>query len=69
MNSFGEDYYYEHSYTELENQTREEWQIRVEGQLSNIGLKLNVTSYEELQSFIKQELQGWEPEEDDYFDE
>lgn len=69
VNSFGEDYYYEHSYTELENQTREEWQIRVEGQLSNIGLKLNVTSYEELQSFIKQELQGWEPEEDDYFDE
>jgi len=62
--SFGNDFYYEQSYVELDRMTREEWQIRVEGQLCNLGMKLQVTSYEELRSFIKQELADWTPEEE-----
>lgn len=66
--SFGNDFYYERSYAALDEMTREEWQIRVEGQLSNVGMQLRVTSYDELRSFIKNELADWTPEEVDYIE-
>lgn len=66
--SFGNEFYLEQSYAKLESQTREEWKIRVEGQLSNVGMQLNVTDYEELRRFIKQELGDWKPKEE-AFDE
>lgn len=55
-NLFGKDYYAAKTMQEMLLQTREEWQTRIEGQLCSANEKLNVTPYEELQSFIRQEL-------------
>lgn len=62
--SFGNDFYVEQTYSALANQTREQWQIRVEGQLCNTGMQLNVTDYDALRTFIMQELGDWHPQED-----
>ena len=62
--SFGNDFYVEQTYSALANQTREQWQIRVEGQLCNTGMQLNVTDYDTLRTFIMQELGDWYPQED-----
>ena len=59
IHSFGKDYYLEKSLAELRSQTREQWQLRIEGQLFNSGVHLNVTGFDELQSFIQQELGEW----------
>ena len=40
----------------LINMSGQEWKTRIEGQICNTGPKLNITSYEELRSFIKEEL-------------
>ena len=63
--SFGNDYYIEQTYSALANQTREQWQIRVEGQLCNTGMQLNVTDYDTLRNFIMDELGDWKPQEDE----
>ena len=63
--SFGNDYYAEQTYSALANQTREQWQIRVEGQLCNTGMQLNVTDYDTLREFIMVELGDWKPQEDE----
>ena len=62
--SFGKDCYLEKTLTELSHLTKEEWQIRLDGQLCSTGKKLNVTPYEELKAFIQQELGDlfWEDE-------
>jgi hypothetical protein len=63
--NFGKDYYWEeHSLAELAAQSESEWKLRLEGQLFETGTKLNVTSFEELRSYIKQELQGFTPQEE-----
>lgn len=54
--NFGQDYYLEKTQRELSELTKEQWQTRIEGQLCAASNKLNVTSYEELRSFIQQEL-------------
>jgi hypothetical protein len=36
--------------------TKEQWKTRIEGQLCAAGDKLNVTPYEELREFIKEQL-------------
>ena len=41
---------------ELRNLTRQEWQTRLSGQMVSTGTELQVTSYEELRSFIQEEL-------------
>jgi hypothetical protein len=61
--SFGKNYYLEKSLAELRAQTREQWQLRIEGQLYNSGVQLNVTDYDELQGFIQQYLGDWYPQE------
>ena len=63
--AFGNDYYIEQTYSALANQTREQWQIRVEGQLCNTGMQLNVTDYDTLRNFIMDELGDWKPQEDE----
>ena len=63
--SFGNDFYVEQTYSALADQTREQWQIRVEGQLCNTGMQLNVTDYDTLRAFILQELGDWRPQEDE----
>jgi len=61
--TFGNDFYLERPFSVLAKQTREEWQLHVEGQLCNIGMKLHVTDYDTLRSFIQQELGDWKPQE------
>ena len=41
---------------ELANQTREQWKIRIDGQLFNSGRRLSITPYDELKAFIQEEL-------------
>ena len=52
----GNEYYVEKSMTELRNLSRQEWQTRLAGQMVNTGTELQVTPYEELRSFIQEEL-------------
>ena len=54
----GNGYYVEKSMTELRNLTRQEWQTRLAGQMVSTGTELQVTSYDELRSFIQEELGG-----------
>lgn len=54
--SIGNEYYVEKSMTELRNLTRQEWKTRLAGQMVSTGSELQVTSYEELRSFIQEEL-------------
>ena len=63
LHAFGKDFYLEKSLSELRVQTKEQWQLRIEGQLFNSGVHLNVTGYDELKSFIQQELGDWSPQE------
>ena len=62
--SFGKDFYLEKSLADLTHLSKEEWQIRIEGQLCRTGKQLQVTPYEELKSFIQEELGElfWEEE-------
>ena len=53
------------SLTDVDSQTREEWQLRLDGQLYNVGRKLNVTDYEVLKTYIKSYLGDWKPQEVD----
>lgn len=62
--NFGQDYYVEKTQRELYELTKEQWQTRIEGQMCSSGEKLNVTPYEKLRSFIKQELGEFFKEED-----
>ncbi|MBR1810032.1 MAG: recombinase family protein [Clostridia bacterium] len=55
--TFGEQFYlHELTMTELARQSEKEWSLRLNGRLFETGKRLNVTSYEELSSYIKQEL-------------
>lgn len=57
--TFGKQYYlHEQTLAELENQSEDEWKLRIEGQLYETGKKLNVTGYEDLRLYIKNELSG-----------
>lgn len=57
--SFGKSYYFhERSVEELENQSELDWQLRIQGQLFETGKKINVTPFEELRRYIRQELSG-----------
>ena len=67
--SFGNDFYVEQTYSELASQTREQWRIRVEGQLCNTGMQLNVTDYDTLRTFIMQELGDWFPQEEKQYEQ
>lgn len=59
--SFGKQFYaQEKSVIELQRQSEADWMLRLEGQLFETGNKLHVTGFEELRSFITQELQGVE---------
>lgn len=53
---FGQEYYTAKTLQEMVLQTKEQWQMRMEGQLCITGEKLNVTPYDELRTFIRQEL-------------
>ena len=55
--NFGKQYYlHEQTLEELNSQSEADWKLRIEGQLIETGKKINVTSFDELQNYIKQEL-------------
>ena len=59
LSTFGKQFYvHEQTLVALENQNEEDWKLRLEGRLFETANKLNVTSFEVLQEFIKKELKG-----------
>lgn len=57
MSNFGKPFYlHEQTLKELAEQKETDWQLRLEGQLFEVGKKLNVTSFEELKEYISSEL-------------
>lgn len=66
--AFGREYFYELSLSALNHLTRDEWKLRIEGQLCSTGTSLHVTDFEELRIFIAQELRDtsiWEDRHDE----
>ena len=62
--SFGKPYYlHEQTLAALANQSESDWKIRMEGQLFETGKQIRVTGFEELQTYIKQEINGITPQE------
>jgi hypothetical protein len=62
--SFGKQYYlHEQSLAVIENQSENDWKLRLEGQLFKTGKKIAVTGFEELKQYIKHELSGVTPQE------
>ena len=63
--SFGREYYFDqHDAKSLSEQSKDEWKLRLQGQLFKTGKELKVTSFEEIKSYITQELDGINIEED-----
>ena len=54
--TFGTEYYVEKTQRELPQLTKEQWQTCIEGRMCATGERLNVTLYEELKAFIREEL-------------
>ncbi len=66
--AFGREYFYELSLSALNHLTRDKWKLRIEGQLCSTGTTLHVTDFEELRTFIAQELRDtsiWEDRHDE----
>ena len=64
ITSFGKQFYlHEQTLAALENMTKSDWELRMEGQLFETGKRLNVTGYDELKKYITQELGGVMPQE------
>ena len=62
--TFGKEFYlHEQSLSALERMTKDDWELRIEGQLYDTGKKLNVTGFDELRRYIMQELGGVMPQE------
>lgn len=61
---FGNSYYAELAMSDLYTQTKEQWQLRIEGQLVQIGSQLNITPYEELKAFVQGEIGDLQVEEE-----
>lgn len=61
--AFGKEFLYEQSFSALRAMTKEQWRLRLEGQLFSTHTELHVTGYEELRAYIDEHLQGidiWE---------
>jgi len=55
--NFGKPFYiHERSISELEEQSKRDWELRLQGQLFETGKKINVTGFDELRTYIKKEL-------------
>lgn len=67
--TFGRDFYRQQSLTDVDSQTREQWQLRIEGQLYSTGQRLNVTDYDELKEYIRSQIGDWKPQEVEQDDE
>ncbi len=57
--TFGKPFYaHEMSLSALAEQDEQDWKLRMQGQLFETGKKLDVTPFQELKSYIRQELNG-----------
>lgn len=57
MDSFGSQYYiHQNQFPPVDEQSEQDWKLRMEGKLFEVGRKLNVTSFDELKRYIEQEL-------------
>ena len=57
IKSFGTQFYlHDKTISELVAQSEPDWKLRIEGQLFETGKKLNVTDFEELRKYIKEQL-------------
>lgn len=57
--TFGKPFYaHEMSLSALAEQEEQDWKLRMQGQLFETGKKLDVTPFQELRSYIRQELSG-----------
>ena len=62
---FGKPFYlHEQTICSITNQEETDWKLRIEGQLYDTGHKINVTSFDELRSYITQEAASVIPLED-----
>ena len=61
---FGNCYYAELAMSDLYTQTKEQWQLRIEGQFVKIGTPLAITPYEELKAFVQSEIGDLQIEEE-----
>lgn len=56
-NSFGKQYYiHEQTIAALAEQSEKDWKLRIDGQLCDTGNNLNVTGFDELRTYINQEI-------------
>ena len=56
-NSFGSEYYtHQRNFPPVEQQNEQDWKLRIEGQLFEVGRRLNVTGFDKLKQYIEQEL-------------
>ncbi len=63
--TFGKQFYlHERSLAELEAQSEDDWQLYLSGQLVETGRKINVTGFDVLRSYIRQELGSMTHQED-----
>ena len=63
IHSFGKEFYIANAISAIDSQTKETWQIRMEGQLFDNGNQLQVTDYEVLRAYIKDQLTQTIPQE------
>ncbi len=64
-NSFGMQFYeHEQPLSVLESQSKDDWKLRLQGQLFETGRKLNVTDFDVIKEYIQQSLSGITFEED-----
>lgn len=63
--SFGNEYYvHQKKFPPVESQSEQDWKLRIEGQMYEVGRRLNVTGFEELKSYIDRELSACTPKEE-----
>ncbi len=57
VNSFGKPFYlHEQSFAALAQMNKKDWDLRMQGQLFETGVRLNVTGYDELREYITSQL-------------
>lgn len=67
ISSFGKPFYiHEQSLSELDRQNEQDWKLRMEGQLFETGKRINVTPFDELREYIRNELKSVSLTEEDY---
>ena len=54
--TFGKEFFFEQSFSALRAMTKEQWKLRLEGQLFSTHSEIHVTGYDELRAYIDEQL-------------